>query len=186
MTAKPPASGLPISPDPMGEAEETAATLATLDVALSDTCLPASTRTLLERARDALRASRRDAEAAWLRYHALFDAVPDPVSILDAEGNVLDLNTAAMAAYRRPREEIIGQPIHVLNPDLPRDYLNPVWETLNRGETTSSKSPTCAPTARASRSRCIRPGSTTTAANASSPSRATSVAAATPNCATAN
>ena len=131
MTIKPPASGLPISPDPMGEAEETAAAL---DAALGGR-LPAATRALLERARDALRASRRDAEAAWLRYHALFDAVPDPVSILDAEGNVLDLNKAAMAAWRRPRDQIIGQSIHDLNPELPRDRLNSAWETLNRGNT---------------------------------------------------
>ena len=140
MTAKPPTSVSPVSPDstspdPMGQAKETAATLSALDVALGDARLPASTRALLERARDALRASSRDAKVASLRYHALFDAVPDPVSILDEEGIVLDLNKAGMAAYRRPRDEIIGQPIHVLNPELPRDHLDPVWETLNRGET---------------------------------------------------
>ena len=36
-------------------------------------------------------ASGAEADAAALRYHALFDAVPDPVSILDADGIVLDL-----------------------------------------------------------------------------------------------
>src|SRR3546814_19503202 len=40
-----------------------------------------------------------------------------------------------MAAYRRPREEIIGQPIEVLNPDLPKGHLGPVWDTINRGRT---------------------------------------------------
>ena len=123
MTAHPPASGLPIPPDPMGQAEETAATLAALADALADSNLAASTGALLERAREALQASSRDAEAASLRYHALFDAVPDPVSILDADGIVLDLNKAGLAAYRRSREEIIGKPIHVLNPDLPDDHL---------------------------------------------------------------
>ncbi|MGH8075917.1 MAG: sensor domain-containing protein [Lysobacter sp.] len=135
MTAKPPPSLPPISPDPVGQSEEAAATLAALDVALGDDRLPASTHALLQRARDALSTSSSDAEAASLRYRALFDAVPDPVSILDAEGTVLDINKASIAAYRRPREQIIGQPIHVLNPDLRRDHLNPVWETLNRGET---------------------------------------------------
>ncbi len=48
---------------------------------------------------------------------------------------MLDLNKAGMAAYKRPREEIVGKPIDVLNPDLPRDHLAPVWEALNRGET---------------------------------------------------
>lgn len=40
-----------------------------------------------------------------------------------------------MQAYRRPREEIVGRNIRVLNPDLPRDHMVPVWETLNRGDT---------------------------------------------------
>jgi PAS domain-containing protein len=48
---------------------------------------------------------------------------------------VLDLNKAGMAAYQRPREEIVGQPIDVLNPDLPRDHMGPVREALDRGET---------------------------------------------------
>ncbi len=106
-----------------------------LDTACRDPATPESTRRLLAEARDALRASHSDAEAAHLRYHALFDAVPDPVSILDEHGIVLDLNKAGMAAYRRPREQIVGQPIEVLNPDLPKGHLGPVWDTINRGET---------------------------------------------------
>ncbi len=141
MTTPPPSPELPdpadaVRSDPLRTTlEEAKATLAALDLALPDVGLSASTRALLKRAHDALHACSRDAQSAALRYHALFDAVPDPVSILDAEGTVLDLNHASIAAYRRPRDEIIGQPIHVLNPDLPPDHLNPVWETLNRGET---------------------------------------------------
>ena len=66
---------------------------------------------------------------------ALFDAVPDPVTVLDWNGNVLAVNKAGVRAYQRPIAEIIGQPIEVLNPDLPRDHLAPVWECLDRGET---------------------------------------------------
>ena len=106
-----------------------------LAAAADDTTLPASTRALLKRAREALLAARSEAEAAHLRYHALFDAVPDPVSILDAQGIVLDLNRAGLLAYRRPREAIVGQPIEVLNPDLPRDHLAPVWDAVHRGRT---------------------------------------------------
>lgn len=135
MTARPPASVPPPPPAPSGQARELAATLAALDTALAEADLDGATRALLQRAHDALRASSRDAKAAALRYHALFDAVPDPVTVLDAEGIVIDINEAATAAYRRPHDEIIGQPIHVLNPELPRDHLVPVWETLNRGET---------------------------------------------------
>lgn len=106
-----------------------------LDDACRDLSIAAGTRELLAAARDALRAASADAETARLRYHALFDAVPDPVSILSEHGIVLDLNKAGMVAYRRPREEIVGQPIEVLNPDLPKGHLGPVWDTINRGET---------------------------------------------------
>ena len=109
--------------------------LAALAVASRDSALPEATRALLDQAGTALRSARADAESARLRYHALFDAVPDPVSILDESGIVLDLNRAGMAAYRRPRSEIVGQPIEVLNPDLPKDHMRPVLEVLHRGET---------------------------------------------------
>jgi diguanylate cyclase (GGDEF)-like protein/PAS domain S-box-containing protein len=115
--------------------EGAAEVVSTLEAACRDLSLPADTRALLARARDALLAESAAAETARLRYHALFDAVPDPVSILDEHGIVLDLNKAGMAAYRRRREEIVGQPIEVLNPDLPKDHLKPVWETIRRGET---------------------------------------------------
>ncbi|MFP7721809.1 sensor domain-containing protein [Lysobacter sp. A3-1-A15] len=131
MTAPPSAPGLPQPP----QAADAVATLAALDAACEAADLPEATLDLLRRARDALRASAVDAQAARMRYHALFDAVPDPVSILDESGLVLDLNRAGLAAYQRTREEIVGQPIHVLNPELPPDHLKPVWETLNRGGT---------------------------------------------------
>ena len=92
-------------------------------------------RALLRQAADALASARAAIEAEHSRYRALFDAVPDPVSVLARDGTVLDLNKAGMRAYKRPRADIIGQPIEVLNPDLPRDHLAPVLETLDRGET---------------------------------------------------
>lgn len=114
------------------EIEEISGALAT---AMSDRALPQETRDLMSRARDTLLATGDEAQAARLRYHALFDAVPDPVSILDENGIVLDLNRAGMTAYRRQREEVVGQPIEVLNPDLPKGHLRPVWECINRGDT---------------------------------------------------
>ncbi|MBB1471627.1 MULTISPECIES: EAL domain-containing protein [unclassified Luteimonas] len=128
------ASGLQETPVPPSANDGSAQVLAALDCASRDSTLPARTRDLLCRARDALQAASVDAEIARLRYHALFDAVPDPVSIIDEHGTVLDLNKAGMAAYRRPREEVVGQPIHVLNPDLPEDHMGPVWEAVDRGE----------------------------------------------------
>ncbi|MFT3756035.1 MAG: EAL domain-containing protein [Pseudoxanthomonas sp.] len=112
-----------------------AATLAALHKALADPSLDTAARTLLQRAHDALRQALADADSSQQRYRALFDAVPDPVSIIAEDGTVLDLNKAGMAAYKRPRNEIVGKDIRVLNPDLPHDHIDPVRETLDRGET---------------------------------------------------
>ncbi len=123
-------------PDPALPASvEMTQTLAALDQARQDTALDAATRALLGRAHAALSAAIDDTESERLRYTALFDAVPDPVSILAWDGTVLDLNKAGMAAYQRPRDQIVGQPIEVLNPDLPPDHMVPVWDALGRGET---------------------------------------------------
>ena len=103
--------------------------------ALRDASLPADARALLRRLADELDATRAAVGAERMRYRGLFDAVPDPVSVLARDGTVLDLNKAGMAAYKRPREEIVGKNIDVLNPDLPRDHMVPVLDTLDRGET---------------------------------------------------
>ena len=112
-----------------------AALLSSLAAASSDPALPEQTRALFAQAHASLQSALEDARTAYLRYIALFDAVPDPVSILDEHGIVLDLNKAGMTAYRRCRDEIVGKPIELLNPDLPKDHLQPVWETIRRGET---------------------------------------------------
>ncbi|MDI9239520.1 bifunctional diguanylate cyclase/phosphodiesterase [Lysobacter sp. LF1] len=130
MTRKPPAP--PPNTPPEGGA---AATLAALEHALSRADLPADTRVLLQQARDSLATTMAECDAERQRYRTLFDAVPDPVSIIAWDGTVLDLNRAGMEAYQRTREEIVGQPIETLNPDLPTDHMVPVWETLNRGGT---------------------------------------------------
>lgn len=115
--------------------EALAATLASLQAASNSEALGSKARELIADALVALRNAIAERDWALMRYRALFDAVPDPVSVLAEDGTVLDLNKAGMAAYRRPREEIVGQNINVLNPELPHDHMGPVWETLNRGET---------------------------------------------------
>jgi diguanylate cyclase (GGDEF)-like protein/PAS domain S-box-containing protein len=123
------------SPAAVPVAPETEATLQAIVRAMADPAVDEGTRALLARARETLLAALASAEAERQRYRNLFDAVPDPVSIIAEDGTVMDLNRAGMRAYRRPREEIVGKNINVLNPDLPRDHLMPVWETLNRGDT---------------------------------------------------
>ncbi len=102
---------------------------------LAEPSLPPEHRALLQQACDALQVAEAVAAAERHRYRALFDAVPDPVSVIAWDGTVLDLNRAAIAAYRRPAGEIVGQPIHLLNPDLPRDHMGPVHDSLSRGRT---------------------------------------------------
>ena len=114
---------------------DAAPTLAALEQACNDPSLPPHLRQLLQQARDALRDADLAADIERKRYRAVFDAVPDPVSIIDWDGTVLDVNKAGMAAYQRTLDEIVGKPIEFLNPDLPRDHLRPVWDTLSRGET---------------------------------------------------
>lgn len=82
-----------------------------------------------------LRALRQEADGLRLRYDSLFNAVPDPVSIISPEGRILDLNRAGEKAYRLPREALVGQLVHVINPDLPRDHMGPVMDALSRDET---------------------------------------------------
>ncbi|MEO6102425.1 MAG: EAL domain-containing protein [Pseudoxanthomonas sp.] len=119
----------------MSVSEAVATALASLQRVLADSHLDPALHELLQQAQAALHASSAETDEAKLRYRALFDAVPDPVSILAEDGTVLDLNKAGMSAYKRAREEIVGKNIRVLNPELPHDHLGPVWETLNRGET---------------------------------------------------
>ena len=124
---------LPAAPDP-ASTDAQALAQALRDAAAKSGLSPALQALLLQ-AGDALAGAQVAIEAGNLRYRALFDAVPDPVSVLARDGTVLDLNKAGMRAYNRPRQDIIGKPIEVLNPDLPRDHLVPVLETLDRGET---------------------------------------------------
>lgn len=129
MTRKPPAQ----TPPPSPASADAAATLAAIDQALEDSGLPEATRALLQQARQALHEKAAEADTEHQRYRALFDALPDPVSIIAWDGTVLDLNRAGLESYKRPREELVGQPIETINPDLPPDHMVPVLETLNRG-----------------------------------------------------
>ena len=133
MSARPPPGMLTASAPSV--ASDTSGLDRRLVDALRDTSLPAETRALLRSMSEELDSTRAAVGAERMRYRALFDAVPDPVSVLARDGTVLDLNKAGMAAYKRTREEIVGQNISVLNPDLPRDHMVPVLDTLDRGET---------------------------------------------------
>ncbi|HEY4556467.1 MAG TPA: diguanylate cyclase, partial [Lysobacter sp.] len=65
---------------------------------------------------------------------ALFDAIPDAIILTDRSGLVLDVNEAALVAYDRTREAVIGQPIDALSPELARDHKGPAAAAIARGE----------------------------------------------------
>ncbi|MEI2454822.1 sensor domain-containing protein [Lysobacter firmicutimachus] len=124
----------PAPEPPPSRTDDPARVLAALERAQQDPKLDPALRALLAEAAAALRARGGDAEHRCL-YRALFDSIPDLVTVLDEEGTVIEINRQGTHAHRRVREDILGQPIHVLNPELPQDHLVPVWESLNRGET---------------------------------------------------
>jgi diguanylate cyclase (GGDEF)-like protein/PAS domain S-box-containing protein len=78
---------------------------------------------------------QREAESIRRRYASLFNAVPDPISIIAADGRIIDLNRAGEKAYQRPREQLIGKLVHAINPELPDNHMLPVLEALARDET---------------------------------------------------
>lgn len=96
---------------------------------------PLNCDAVLDNLQHALARARGALATGLENYRALFDAVPDPVSIISREGVVLDLNRASIRAYDRTREAIVGQHLRVLNPDLPKDFLAPVLDIIDRGET---------------------------------------------------
>jgi diguanylate cyclase (GGDEF)-like protein/PAS domain S-box-containing protein len=133
MSARPPPAGTSAAtPDASAAQPALADRLAEV---LADPTLPAHLKTLLHALGDELDATRAAVDAERMRYRALFDAVPDPVSVIARDGTVLDLNKAGEAAYKRPRDAIVGKHIDVLNPDLPRDHMAPVLDALDRGDT---------------------------------------------------
>ena len=107
MTAPPPPDdGAP----PASQPTDTASLLAALDGAARDPALPASVRTLLQQARQALQefptrhgghaTSPRDRrEETHLHYRELLDAIDKAVVMHDAEGRIIHANAAAMRIF---------------------------------------------------------------------------------------
>ena len=89
MSARPPPGMLTASAPSV--ASDTSGLDRRLVDALRDTSLPAETRALLRSMSEELDSTRAAVGAERMRYRALFDAVPDPVSVLARDGTVLDV-----------------------------------------------------------------------------------------------
>lgn len=92
-------------------------------------------RLLITDAQSQHEALRGVTAAIAARYRALIDAVPDAITILDADGRLRDANEAACRLYHRERAELLLCSIHDLNPDLDRDFLSLLNAAFNRGDT---------------------------------------------------
>ena len=87
MSARPPPAGTgAATPDASAAQPALADRLAEV---LADPTLPAHLKTLLHALGDELDATRAAVDTERMRYRALFDAVPDPVSVIARDGTVL-------------------------------------------------------------------------------------------------
>lgn len=87
--------------------------------------------------RDALatiRTLRDDAESVRQRYVGLINAVPDAVTLMDLEGNVLEANDAACRIYGRPHQVLTRLGVADLNPDIAGDRMAEVNRTYRIGD----------------------------------------------------
>ncbi len=68
------------------------------------------------RSRVAMGDRMRQAESAEARFRGLLEAAPDPIVIVDAQGNIALVNGEAEEAFGYQREELLGQHIELLLP----------------------------------------------------------------------
>lgn len=83
---------------------------------------------------DSLRQLREADESARQRYLGLLNALPDAVTVLDLEGNILEANDAACAIYGYGREQLTSMRVFALNPGLEADRMLEVQRTYRVGD----------------------------------------------------
>ena len=108
--------------------------LASLERAANDRRLDNGSRYLFSRAHHQILKSHVAHTVAQREYRILFDAVPDPVSLIAFDGTVLDFNASGQRLYGRTLDEVVGRDIAILNPEVPPDHLSPVLDAIGRGE----------------------------------------------------
>lgn len=127
-------------PDPrrtdiLNEAELPQDVWTQLAQAVEQTGIDPVLRLLVSEAQNQHDALRGVTAAIATRYRALIDAVPDAITIHDADGRLRDANEAACRLYRRERAELLLCSIHDLNPDLDPDFISLLNAAFDRGDT---------------------------------------------------
>ncbi len=109
--------------------------LASLARASEDPKLDNGSRYLFARAQHQILKTHMASTVAQREYRILFDAIPDPISLIAFDGTVLDFNASGQRLYGRSLKEVVGKDIAILNPEVPPDHLKPVLDAIDRGET---------------------------------------------------
>ena len=127
-------------PDPrrtdiLNEAELPQDVWTQLAQAVEQTGIDPVLRLLVSEAQSQHDALRGVTAAIATRYRALIDAVPDAITIHDADGRLRDANEAACRLYRRERAELLLCSIHDLTPDLDPDFISLLNAAFDRGDT---------------------------------------------------
>ncbi|MCC6594357.1 MAG: EAL domain-containing protein [Xanthomonadales bacterium] len=79
----------------------------------------------------------RIGRSAVSRYGGVFDAAPDAITLIDRQGAIVDANYAAERMYGWSRSELRQRTVYDLNPELPRDHMDRVWEELDIARSTT-------------------------------------------------
>ena len=66
-------------------------------------------------------------EASERRYRTLVDTASDAIYLADENGHIVDVNQYACQVTGRTREELIGQPLDILDPHYPLDEFLAFW-----------------------------------------------------------
>jgi two-component system NtrC family sensor kinase len=91
--------------------------LARLIPAIERELREAEERKMRRRAEESLRESERENRKLFREFRTLLDNIPDPLSLLDADLNVIWANRGAAAMVGRPLEALAGRPCRELWPD---------------------------------------------------------------------
>ncbi|HET7844858.1 MAG TPA: EAL domain-containing protein [Xanthomonadales bacterium] len=88
----------------------------------------------LRRAREDIERVARGHETVAARYRSLLDAVPDAVTVHDAQGRILDANRTACESFGFPLQRLRELSVHDLNPTLPPGHMDELWRTFQLGQ----------------------------------------------------
>ena len=119
---------------PEGVREACAAAAARIEQALAALPPDAAAAHALRRARDDIERVARGHENVAARYRSLLDAVPDAVTVHDAQGRIIDANRTACESYGYPLEHLREMAVHDLNPTLTSDHMEELWRTFQLGQ----------------------------------------------------